>query len=108
MYVEFTFYFCWLEEWLVFSAINYVMLALGAVLYCDLAVFSSSKTQGMIGWCGVGEVCNHIKALGYPHSQHQREFYTESLLGRHALGMLGRTLLSVHACVVLINNIIIM
>ena len=32
------------------------------------------------------------KFLGYPHSRHQREFCTEGLLGRHALGMLGRTL----------------
>ena len=32
------------------------------------------------------------KLLGYPHSPHQREFCTEGLLGRHALGMLGRTL----------------
>ena len=31
------------------------------------------------------------KFLGYLHSP-QREFYAEGLLGRHALGMLGRTL----------------
>ena len=33
------------------------------------------------------------KLLGYPHSPHQREFCTEGLLGRHALGMLGRALI---------------
>ena len=35
------------------------------------------------------------KLLGYPHSPHQREFCTEGLFGRHALGMLGKTLVCV-------------
>ena len=39
------------------------------------------------------------KLWGYPHFPHQREFCTEGLLGRHALGMLGRTL---HAIVLLV------
>ena len=29
-------------------------------------VFSPGKIQGMIGGHGVGGVCSHIKALGYP------------------------------------------
>ena len=32
------------------------------------------------------------KLLGCLHSPHKREFCTESLFGRHALGMLRRTL----------------
>ena len=35
------------------------------------------------------------KLWDYPHPPHQWEFCTKSLLGRHALGMLGRTL---HGC----------
>ena len=34
------------------------------------------------------------KLLGYPHYPHQREFCTEGLLGRHALGMLEKTLIN--------------
>ena len=47
------------------------------------------------------------KLLGYLHSPHQREFYTEGLLGRQALGMLGRTLkLSATPHIITINSLI--
>ena len=44
-------------------------------------------------WCGWSlYIIATSKLLGYPQSPHQREFCSEGLLGRHALGMLGRTL----------------
>ena len=52
----------------------------------------------MIGVHGVGGACSHIKAFWLSHSPHQREFCTEGLLGRHALGMLGRTLVYKYKC----------
>ena len=62
------------------------------MVHVDRPVFSPNKIQGMIRGRGVGEVCDHNKGLGLSHSPHQREICTEGLLGRHALGMLGRTL----------------
>ena len=41
---------------------------------------------------GTGGACGHIKVHRLSLFPHQREFCTEGLLGRHALGMLGRTL----------------
>ena len=55
-------------------------------------IFSPSKIQGMIGGHGVGGACSHIKVFWLSPFPHQREFCTEGLLGQHALGMLGRTL----------------
>jgi hypothetical protein len=40
-----------------------------------------------------GGACGHNKAYGLPLFPHQKELRTEGLLGRHALGMLGRTLI---------------
>ena len=42
----------------------------------------------------MGGDCGHIKAYGLALFTYQREFLTEGLLGRHALGMLGRTLIT--------------
>ena len=57
------------------------------------SVFSPSKIQGMTGGHSLGGACDHNKAHGLSLFPHQREFCTEGLLGRYALGMLGRTLL---------------
>lgn len=46
-----------------------------------------------MGGHGWGVACDHIKALGLFPFPHQRKIFTESLQGRHALSMLGRTLL---------------
>ena len=55
-------------------------------------VFSPSKIQGMRGGHDLGGACSHIKALGFSPFPHQKKVCTEGLLGRHALSMLGRTL----------------
>ena len=49
----------------------------------------------MVGGHGVGGACSHIKEFGLIPFPRQREFGTEGLLGRHALGMLGRTLVMI-------------
>ena len=45
-----------------------------------------------MGGHSLGGACGHIKAHGLSLFPHQRKLCTEGLLGRHALGMLGRTL----------------
>ena len=47
----------------------------------------------MTGAHSLGGVCDHNKAYGLALFPDQREFRTEGLLDRHALGMLGRTLI---------------
>ena len=49
----------------------------------------------------LGGDCGHIKAYGLALFPHQRELQTEGLLGRHALGMLGRTLCPLQSMAVL-------
>ena len=44
------------------------------------------------GQAWLGRVCGHIKAFEFLPFPHQRKIYTEGLLGRYALCMLGRTL----------------
>ena len=51
---------------------------------------SSNSRQG--GY-SLGGVHGHIKAHGLSLFPHQRKLCTEDLLDRHALGMLGRTLI---------------
>ena len=46
----------------------------------------------MTGGHSLGGACGHIKAHGL--FAYQRKFCIEGLWGRHALGMIGRTLLS--------------
>ena len=63
------------------------------ILHVRISLYTVFKVQGMIGECGVGGACSHIKAFGLSSFHIKREFCTEGLLGRRALGMLGRTLL---------------
>ena len=64
------------------------------------------KIQGMVGGHSLGGACGHIKVhihvCGLSLFPHQRKLCTESLLGRHALGMLGRTLC--YICICKFNN----
>jgi hypothetical protein len=55
-------------------------------------VMSPSKIQGTTVGHSLGGACGHIKAFGLSLFPHQRKFCIDGLLGRHALGMLGRTL----------------
>ena len=48
-----------------------------------------------MGGCGLGVACGHIKAFGLFPFPHQRKICTEGLQGRHALSMLGRTLVCI-------------
>jgi hypothetical protein len=61
-------------------------------LMVPYTVFSTSIIQSMMGGHGLGGAYGHFKAFELPC---QRNFCTEGLLGRHALCMLGRTLLMV-------------
>ena len=47
----------------------------------------------MTGGRGLGVACGHIKAFGLFPFPHQRSICAEGLQGRHALNMLGRTLI---------------
>ena len=69
-------------------------LAIGNVksLKYTNTVFSPSKIQGMTRGHSLGGACGHIKAHRLSLLPHQRKLCAEGLLGRHALGMLGRTL----------------
>ena len=53
-----------------------------------------AKFQGMTDRHTLGGVCGHNKAYGLSLFPHQREICPEVLLGRHALGMLVRTLVN--------------
>ena len=48
-----------------------------------------------MGEQNLGGVTDHIKAITLLPFPHQRKVCTEGLLGRHALCMLGRTLLTI-------------
>ena len=56
------------------------------------AVLSTDKSEGMSGGRGMGGACGNIKVLSSTLFQHQSCISVE---GRHALCMLGRTLISV-------------
>ena len=55
-------------------------------------VFSPRLIQSMVGGRGLGVACGHIKAFGLFPFPHQTNVCSEGLQGRHALSMLGRTL----------------
>ena len=61
--------------------------------YYTCTVFSPRIIQGMMGARGLGMACSHIRAFGLFPFPHQRKICTEGLQGRHALSMLGRTLM---------------
>ena len=58
-----------------------------------LSVFSPRLSQGMTGGRVLGTVCGYIKAIDLILFPHQRSICAEGLQGRHALSMLGRTLI---------------
>ena len=71
---------------------NFAILQLPTKVYKILGVPYSTKFKARregIDWV---EPLTTTKHMDYPYSPHQRKFCTEGLLGRHALGVLGRTL----------------
>ena len=56
------------------------------------SVFSPRKIQGMIEGHVAGGACSNNKALGLPHSSHQRESVLKACRAKHALCTLGRAL----------------